>query len=129
MLRDIDLSHERAFTNAMTALGRIYEKSHTDQMTMFDKTMDMVHGPQSDGTNPQAVAMAVDDPRMDARPAWMPNDDQENGGLIYSDPTDELLPDEAIWGNGHLTAEDGDGVVGDESQGFAVTVRPGEGLL
>src|SRR4051812_22159777 len=65
LLRDIDMSHQRAHENAMDALRRIHERTHQDQLDMFSRTMDMVHGPQQNDhgpIGPQGVPMAVDSP-------------------------------------------------------------------
>jgi hypothetical protein len=123
LLRDIDLSHQRAHENAMDALRRIHERTHQDQLDMLNRTMDMIHGPQQ--AYEQPGDMAVDSPKMDIRPAWMPDDDAEDGGLIYSDPTDEYMPDPPGTGPN----PEADRIGPDDSMGYARSIRPGESLI
>jgi hypothetical protein len=57
--------------------------------------------------------MAVDQPNLDARPSWMPDDEWDYTGLGI-DPTDETMPMPRLEPEGN--------------EGRATMVRPGEGL-
>jgi hypothetical protein len=105
----------------MAAMERVSERVTANQTGMFERTMDMVHGPQR---QPEpGKEYSVDDPRLDARPAWMPNDDQDTS-YLYADPTDDLEPDPPS----HDPTPEGEPRP-DLSNGYAVNVRPGEGLI
>lgn len=116
MMRELDQSHVAAFENAMTALERVSERIASTHTEMFNRTMDAIAGPQ----NPPepGTAYKVDDPKLDMRPPWMPDDDSDRA-YIYADPTDELEPDPVAV---EVTEPDRD-------NGHAVSVRPGEGLI
>lgn len=115
LMRELDQSHVQAFTNAMTALGDIQTRVYESNMTMFNRTMDMVHGPATSAD--QTTAYAVDDPSLDARPAWMPDDDGD-GIEQMIDHTDD---DEWLGLAGDIAHDD--------VNGRAVSVRPGETLV
>lgn len=115
LMRELDQSHVQAFSNAMTALGDIQSRVYESNMAMFNRTMDMVHGP---ATPPdQTTTFAVDDPTLDNRPAWAPDDDGD-GIEQMIDHTDD---DEWLGLAGDISHDD--------MNGRAVSVRPGETLV
>jgi hypothetical protein len=107
----LEEAHSQAFGSAMSALEGVSERVAASQAALFERTVDMVAGPQQ----PQSSEpLAVDAPSLDARPAWMPDDEFDYLGLGL-DPTDETMPEPRLEpeGNAHR----------------AVMTRPGEGLL
>ena len=116
MMRELDQSHVAAFDNAMTALERVSERISTTHTEMFNRTMDAVHGPQHQPDDGQPYK--VDDPRLDLRPPWAPNDDEDDS-YIYADPTDTLMPEPTVV----------DVTEPNRDNGHAISVRPGEGLI
>ena len=104
----LDQARSAAFQDAMTALQRVTEA----QSRAFERTVDMVAGPQE--RLAQDVPFAVDDPSLDARARWIPDDEFDYTGLGI-DPTDDDMPIPVIQpqGNEHR----------------ATMVRPGEGLI
>lgn len=112
--RQVDESNVHAFNNAMTALEAIQTRISDNQVTMFNRTMDMVHGPQR--TDDQQE-FAADAPQAENRPAWIDDDGLESKWL-YVDPTDLTDPTPPIE------------PTGEEANGHrAISVRPGEGLI
>lgn len=85
-MRSIDEANVHAFTNAMTALQDIHTRVSDDLVTQFNRTMDMVHGPQQ--TQQDGQAYTVDQPNMDMREQGQPSDD-DDGMMEYQDPTDD----------------------------------------
>lgn len=106
----LDAARASAFTDAMAALEHVTASVSAQQARMFERTVDMVAGPQGSA---QAVPLAVDDPSLDARARWIPDDEFDYSGLGI-DPTDDDMPLPRIEpeGNEHR----------------ATMVRPGEGL-
>lgn len=115
LMREIDASHVQAFTNAMSALGDVQGRVVDSQTAMFNKTMDMVHGPV-EVAQKNDEAYAVDSPRVDMRTPWQANDDT-NDLTSYIDPTDE---DEWLGLAGDVRNDTGP---------RTVSVRPGETLV
>lgn len=86
-MRQVDESHIAAFTNAMQALREVQERVADSQAGMFNRTMDMVHGPQRPETADETLA--VDDEKYDARTNW--GNDEDEDVLLMRDPTDDDL--------------------------------------
>jgi hypothetical protein len=108
----LDAAHATAFTDAMTALELVTERVTAQQTSMFERTVDMVAGPQ--GPTSADAAFAVDNPSLDARARWVPDDEFDYTSLGI-DPTDDDMPLPRLEpeGNEHR----------------ATMVRPGEGLM
>jgi hypothetical protein len=107
--RRLDAARAGAFTDAMTALEAVQDRVVSSQSRLLERTVDVVAGPHGGSGEP----LAVDEPSLDARPAWIPDDEWDYTGLGI-DPTDESLPMPRLEpeGNAHR----------------ATMVRPGEGL-
>lgn len=112
LMRELDLSHTQAFTNAMSALGDVQARVVESQVGMFNRTMDMVHGPVKEDAETVAGDNAGLDMRMldgelrdedDPMRYFDPTDDDE-----WLDPTRDMMPDHGP---------------------RAVSVRPGETLV
>jgi len=104
----LEAAHAQAFGDAMTALEAIQSRVAESQTSILERTMDAVAGPQS-----QPASFVTDDPSLDARARWIPDDEYDYSGLGI-DPTDDDMP------LPHLEPEG--------NEGRAVMVRPGEGL-
>lgn len=114
LMRELDTSHVAAFSNAMTALGEVQNRIAETNMAMFNRTMDMVHGPVAEPEK-NGQPYATDSPTMDMRAAWQPDDEDDD--MRFADPTDE-----DAWLK----------LGSDVQQGMeprAVSVRPGETLV
>lgn len=107
----LDAARAGAFTDAMTALEAVQERVAASQSELLARTVDVMAGPQG------ATAGAdykVDEPGLDARVRWQPDDEWDYSGLGI-DPTDETLPAPRLEPEGN--------------EGRGTMVRPGEGLL
>lgn len=105
----LDRSHVQAFGDAMTALRDVQDRVVASQTSMFDRTMDMIHGPQT----PLEQQATEDKPNLDMRTSWQPDDDGRDE-FMYVDPTDfdvQLGIGQQVNGEPHSTM-----------------VRPGESL-
>lgn len=114
LMHAIGESNGQAFQAALTGLSKVHESVIEDQIAMFNRTMDMVHGPQHPPTDPQPYA--VDAPNMDMRESNRPTDD-DDGIEQYIDPTDE-----DVWLR--LTRD-----VVTSQEPWTASVRPGESLI
>jgi hypothetical protein len=108
----LDAARAGAFTDAMTALEAVQERVAASQTELLARTMDVMAGPQ--GESAPADQYRVDNPNLDARPVWQPDDEWDYTGLGI-DPTDETLPMPRLEPEGN--------------EARAVMVPPGEGLL
>lgn len=115
LMRTIDESHVQAFANAMSALGQVQDRVINSQTDMFNRTMDMVHGPAQTVID-NKEAYATDSERLEPRAAWQ-SEDEGDLTMQFSDPTDE-----DDWFG--LTSD----VQGDTGP-RTVSVRPGESLV
>src|SRR5215831_11675730 len=68
--QELDAAHARAFSAAMDALESINKRLTDSQTDLLSRTLDTVAGPQQ-----SADPMATDNPRLDNRPPWAPDDD------------------------------------------------------
>lgn len=86
LMHAIGETHGQAYQAALLGLEKVHSNVIADQMAMFTKTMDMVHGPQTPEQDGQPYV--VDQPNMDLREAGQPSDD-DDGMREYQDPTDD----------------------------------------
>jgi len=105
----LEQAHTQAFADAMTALQSVQDRVSASQSQLLERTMDAVAGPQGASQEP----FKVDDPSLDARARWVPDDEWDYSGLGI-DPTDDEMPLPRLEpeGNAHR----------------AVMVPPGQGL-
>src|SRR5262245_9969998 len=83
----LEAAHSRAFGDAMSALEHVTERVAAAQAALLERTFDAVAGPQGSSSG----RLATDDPSLDARARWVPDDEYDYSGLGV-DPTDDELP-------------------------------------